>query len=79
MMEDTTWAASSRQFFITSTEISTIQHHFEIHQEEGMVFSHMAVAGVGIWFACMSGATLHNETLNHLQDINIAIPVYNMS
>lgn len=68
------------KFFIISMEMPPVQHHFENHQEEGMVISHMAVAG--IWFACMSGSILHlfhNETLNHLQDINIAIPIHNMS
>ncbi|KAF3844696.1 hypothetical protein F7725_007859 [Dissostichus mawsoni] len=52
----------------------------EAHQEEGMVVSHMVVAGVGIWIACSSGSTLrlfHTETLEHLQDINIATPVHN--
>ena len=43
-----------------------------------MVVSHMVVAGVGIWIAFSSGSTLrlfHTETLEHLQDINIATPV----
>lgn len=58
-----------------------LQSHFEAHQEEGMVISHMAVAGVGVWIAFTSGSTLrlfHTETLKHLQDINIATPVHNM-
>lgn len=45
-----------------------------------MVVSHMVVAGVGIWIAFSSGSTLrlfHTETLEHLQDINIATPVHN--
>lgn len=45
-----------------------------------MVVSHMVVAGVGIWIAFSSGSTLrlfHTETLEHLQDINIAAPVHN--
>ncbi|KAJ7422578.1 Rho guanine nucleotide exchange factor 10 [Pitangus sulphuratus] len=56
-------------------------NHFEAHQEEGMVISHMAVAGVGVWIAFTSGSTLrlfHTETLKHLQDVNIATPVHNM-
>lgn len=39
----------------------------------------MVVAGVGIWIAFSSGSTLrlfHTETLEHLQDINIATPVH---
>lgn len=58
-----------------------LQNHFEAHQEEGMVISHMAVAGVGVWIAFTSGSTLrlfHTETLKHLQDVNIATPVHNM-
>lgn len=54
------------------------QRQLEAHQEEGMVVSHMVVAGVGIWLAFSSGSTLrlfHTETLEHLQDINIATPV----
>lgn len=61
--------------------LSVIQCHFEAHQEEGMVISHMAVAGVGIWIAFTSGSTLrlfHTETLKHLQDVNVAPLVHNM-
>uniref|UniRef100_A0A8C2JWJ2 Rho guanine nucleotide exchange factor (GEF) 10 n=1 Tax=Cyprinus carpio TaxID=7962 RepID=A0A8C2JWJ2_CYPCA len=55
--------------------------HFEAHQEEGMVVSHMVVAGVGIWISFSTGSTLrlfHTETLDHLQDINIATAVNNI-
>ncbi|KAI1241198.1 hypothetical protein IHE44_0009664, partial [Lamprotornis superbus] len=75
VMEETIWAACGGQIFIIST------NHFEAHQEEGMVISHMAVAGVGVWIAFTSGSTLrlfHTETLKHLQDVNIATPVHNM-
>lgn len=57
------------------------QSQLEAHQEEGMVVSHMVVAGVGIWIAFTSGSTLrlfHTETLRHLQDINVATPVQHM-
>lgn len=57
------------------------QRQLEAHQEEGMVVSQMVVAGVGIWIAFSSGSTLrlfHTETLEHLQDINIATPVNNI-
>ncbi|XP_040522833.1 rho guanine nucleotide exchange factor 10 isoform X4 [Gallus gallus] len=81
VMEDTIWAACGGQIFIISTVTHFIESHFEAHQEEGMVISHMAVAGVGVWIAFTSGSTLrlfHTETLKHLQDINIATPVHNM-
>ncbi|NWS75152.1 ARHGA factor, partial [Crotophaga sulcirostris] len=81
VMEETIWAACGGQIFIINTVTHSIETHFEAHQEEGMVISHMAVAGVGIWIAFTSGSTLrlfHTETLKHLQDINIATPVHNM-
>lgn len=57
------------------------QRQFEAHQEEGMIVSHMVVAGVGIWISFSSGSTLrlfHTETLDHLQDINITTAVNNV-
>ncbi|XP_053142146.1 rho guanine nucleotide exchange factor 10 isoform X3 [Hemicordylus capensis] len=81
VMEETIWAASGGQIFIINTERHTVECHFEAHQEEGMVISHMAVAGVGIWIAFTSGSTLrlfHTETLKHLQDVNVATLVHNM-
>uniref|UniRef100_A0A8C9JQ93 Rho guanine nucleotide exchange factor 10 n=1 Tax=Panthera tigris altaica TaxID=74533 RepID=A0A8C9JQ93_PANTA len=81
MTEDTLWAASGGQVFTISAETHTIERQLDAHQEEGMVVSHMVVAGVGIWIAFTSGSTLrlfHTETLKHLQDINIATPVHHM-
>ncbi|XP_072354725.1 rho guanine nucleotide exchange factor 10 isoform X2 [Scyliorhinus torazame] len=81
VMEDTLWTASGGQIFIVSTKTHTVEQQFEAHQEEGMLISHMAVAGVGVWIAFSSGSALrlfHTETLEHLQDINIATPIHNM-
>ncbi|KAB0350825.1 hypothetical protein FD754_015682 [Muntiacus muntjak] len=77
LMEDTLWAASGGQVAIVSVETLAVEGQLEAHQEEGMVVSHMAIAGVGIWVAFTSGSTLrlfHTETLKHLQDVNIATP-----
>ncbi|XP_068137442.1 rho guanine nucleotide exchange factor 10 isoform X2 [Hyperolius riggenbachi] len=81
VMDGNIWAASGGQISIINKEAYNIEHQFEAHQEEGMVISHMAVAGVGIWIAFTSGSTLrlfHTETFEHLQDINIATPVHNL-
>ncbi|XP_016384556.1 rho guanine nucleotide exchange factor 10-like isoform X1 [Sinocyclocheilus rhinocerous] len=75
------WASSGGQIFIISTQTHTVERQFEAHQEEGMVVSHMVVAGVGIWISFSTGSTLrlfHTETLDHLQDINIATAVNNL-
>uniref|UniRef100_A0A8B9KZR3 Rho guanine nucleotide exchange factor 10 n=1 Tax=Astyanax mexicanus TaxID=7994 RepID=A0A8B9KZR3_ASTMX len=75
------WASSGGQVFIINTNTHSVEHQLEAHQDEGMVVSQMVVAGVGIWIAFSSGSTLrlfHTETLEHLQDINIATPVNNI-
>ncbi|XP_021328851.1 rho guanine nucleotide exchange factor 10 isoform X2 [Danio rerio] len=75
------WASSGGQIFIISTQTNTVERQFEAHQEEGMIVSHMVVAGVGIWISFSTGSTLrlfHTETLDHLQDINIATAVNNI-
>uniref|UniRef100_A0A3Q2FQ29 Rho guanine nucleotide exchange factor 10 n=1 Tax=Cyprinodon variegatus TaxID=28743 RepID=A0A3Q2FQ29_CYPVA len=80
-VEDQLWASSGGQIFIISTHTHCVERQLEAHQEEGMVVSHMVVAGVGIWIAFSSGSTLrlfHTETLEHLQDINIATTVNNI-
>uniref|UniRef100_A0A3Q3B5L2 Rho guanine nucleotide exchange factor 10 n=1 Tax=Kryptolebias marmoratus TaxID=37003 RepID=A0A3Q3B5L2_KRYMA len=80
-VEDHLWASSGGQVFIISTHSHCVERQLEAHQEEGMVVSHMVVAGVGIWIAFSSGSTLrlfHTETLEHLQDINIATTVNNV-
>ncbi|XP_044021639.1 rho guanine nucleotide exchange factor 10 isoform X2 [Siniperca chuatsi] len=79
-VEEHLWVSSGGQVFIISTHTHCVERQLEAHQEEGMVVSHMVVAGVGIWIAFSSGSTLrlfHTETLEHLQDINIATPVHN--
>ncbi|XP_038151603.1 rho guanine nucleotide exchange factor 10 isoform X1 [Cyprinodon tularosa] len=80
-VEDQLWASSGGHIFIISTHTHCVERQLEAHQEEGMVVSHMVVAGVGIWIAFSSGSTLrlfHTETLEHLQDINIATTVNNI-
>ncbi|XP_061824656.1 rho guanine nucleotide exchange factor 10 isoform X2 [Nerophis lumbriciformis] len=80
-VEEHLWASSGGQVFIISTHTHNVEMQLEAHNEEGMVVSNMVVAGVGIWIAFSSSSTLrlfHTETMEHLQDINIATPVHNM-
>ncbi|XP_035388735.1 rho guanine nucleotide exchange factor 10 isoform X2 [Electrophorus electricus] len=77
---DHVWASSGGQVFVVNARTHAVEHQVEVHQDEGMVVSHLAVAGVGIWIAFSSGSTLrlfHTETLEHLQDISIAAPINN--
>ncbi|XP_049646279.1 rho guanine nucleotide exchange factor 10 isoform X1 [Suncus etruscus] len=81
LTDNTLWVACGGQVALISLDMGTLESQLEAHQEEGMVVSHMAVAGVGIWVAFTSGCTLrlfHTETLQHLQDINVATPIHHM-
>uniref|UniRef100_A0A2I3H5P8 Rho guanine nucleotide exchange factor 10 like n=1 Tax=Nomascus leucogenys TaxID=61853 RepID=A0A2I3H5P8_NOMLE len=51
------------------------QQSFEAHQDEAVSVTHMVKAGSGVWMAFSSGTSIrlfHTETLEHLQEINIA-------
>lgn len=57
-------------FFIWS-----LQQTFEAHPEEEATVTHMIKAGSGVWMAFSSGSSIrlfHTETLEHLQEINVA-------
>lgn len=52
-----------------------MQQSFEAHQDEAVSVTHMVKAGSGVWMAFSSGSSIrlfHTETLEHLQEINIA-------
>lgn len=52
-----------------------LQQSFEAHQDEAVSVTHMVKAGSGVWMAFSSGSSIrlfHTETLEHLQEINIA-------
>ncbi|NXH18023.1 ARGAL protein, partial [Bucco capensis] len=51
------------------------QQSFEAHPEAEASVTHMIKAGSGVWMAFSSGSSIrlfHTETLEHLQEINIA-------
>ncbi|KAB0356841.1 hypothetical protein FD754_000997, partial [Muntiacus muntjak] len=54
---------------------SALQQSFEAHQDEAVSVTHMVKAGSGVWMAFSSGSSIrlfHTETLEHLQEINVA-------
>lgn len=58
-----------------NTLLSVTQQSFEAHQDETVSVTHMVKAGSGVWMAFSSGSSIrlfHTETLEHLQEINIA-------
>lgn len=59
----------------TNTHPSVLQQSFEAHQDEAVSVTHMVKAGSGVWMAFSAGSSIrlfHTETLEHLQEINIA-------
>nr|XP_012295401.1 rho guanine nucleotide exchange factor 10-like protein isoform X3 [Aotus nancymaae] len=74
-LEDAVWASCGPQ--VTVLEATTLQpqQSFEAHQDEAVSVTHMVKAGSGVWMAFSSGTSIrlfHTETLEHLQEINIA-------
>lgn len=60
---------------VTDSPPSALQQSFEAHQDEAVSVTHMVKAGSGVWMAFSSGSSIrlfHTETLEHLQEINIA-------
>lgn len=54
---------------------SPLQDTFEAHPDKEASVTHMIKAGSGVWMAFSSGSSIrlfHTETLEHLQEINIA-------
>jgi len=55
--------------------LSLWQQTFEAHPDTEASVTHMIKAGSGVWMAFSSGSSIrlfHTETLEHLQEINIA-------
>ncbi|KAL1021346.1 hypothetical protein UPYG_G00012080 [Umbra pygmaea] len=73
-LENSVWASCANQVsVIQSTTLHT--QSFEVHPEPGVSVSHMVLAGGGVWMAFSEGSSIrlfHTETLEHLQEINIA-------
>ncbi|XP_055116718.2 rho guanine nucleotide exchange factor 10-like protein isoform X8 [Symphalangus syndactylus] len=74
-LEDAVWASCGPR--VTVLEATTLQpqQSFEAHQDEAVSVTHMVKAGSGVWMAFSSGTSIrlfHTETLEHLQEINIA-------
>ncbi|XP_050178260.1 rho guanine nucleotide exchange factor 10-like protein isoform X2 [Myiozetetes cayanensis] len=74
-LEDTLWASCANQVTVLETTTLRAQQTFEAHPEAEASVTHMVKAGSGVWMAFSSGSSIrlfHTETLEHLQEINIA-------
>nr|XP_021539749.1 rho guanine nucleotide exchange factor 10-like protein isoform X3 [Neomonachus schauinslandi] len=74
-LEDTLWASCGPRVTVVDATSLQTQQSFEAHQDETVSVTHMVKAGSGVWMAFSSGSSIrlfHTETLEHLQEINIA-------
>ncbi|KFO19155.1 Rho guanine nucleotide exchange factor 10-like protein [Fukomys damarensis] len=74
-LEDAVWATCGPWVTVLDATTLQTQQSFEAHQDEAVSVTHMVKAGSGVWMAFSSGSSIrlfHTETLEHLQEINIA-------
>ncbi|XP_035295342.1 rho guanine nucleotide exchange factor 10-like protein isoform X4 [Cricetulus griseus] len=74
-LEDAAWASCGPRVTVLDAATLQTQQSFEAHQDEAVSVTHMVRAGSGVWMAFSSGSSIrlfHTETLEHLQEINIA-------
>ncbi|NWU48537.1 ARGAL protein, partial [Dromas ardeola] len=71
----TLWASCANQVTVLDATSLCAQQTFEAHPDAEASVTHMIKAGSGVWMAFSSGSSIrlfHTETLEHLQEINIA-------
>ncbi|XP_004850451.1 rho guanine nucleotide exchange factor 10-like protein isoform X3 [Heterocephalus glaber] len=74
-LEDAVWASCGPRVTVLDGTTLQTQQSFDAHQDEEVSVTHMVKAGSGVWMAFSSGSSIrlfHTETLEHLQEINIA-------
>ncbi|NXY79785.1 ARGAL protein, partial [Glareola pratincola] len=74
-LEETLWASCANQVTVLDATSLRPQQTFEAHPDAEAGVTHMIKAGSGVWMAFSSGSSIrlfHTETLEHLQEINIA-------
>ncbi|NXC60941.1 ARGAL protein, partial [Aleadryas rufinucha] len=72
-LEESLWASSDNLVTVLGTPELQSQQRFEAHPEAAV--TQMVRAGSGVWMAFSSGSSIrlfHTETLEHLQEINVA-------
>ncbi|KAM6402721.1 rho guanine nucleotide exchange factor 10-like protein isoform 7-T7 [Rhynochetos jubatus] len=74
-LDETLWASCANQVSVLDATSLCAQQTFEAHPDAEASVTHMIKAGSGVWMAFSSGSSIrlfHTETLEHLQEINIA-------
>ncbi|KAM6296175.1 rho guanine nucleotide exchange factor 10-like protein [Aegotheles albertisi] len=74
-LDETLWASCANHVTVLDASTLRAQQTFEAHPDAEASVTHMIKAGSGVWMAFSSGSSIrlfHTETLEHLQEINIA-------
>ncbi|NXJ84681.1 ARGAL protein, partial [Trogon melanurus] len=74
-LDETLWASCANHVTVLDATGLRAQQTFEAHPDAEASVTHMIKAGSGVWMAFSSGSSIrlfHTETLEHLQEINIA-------
>ncbi|XP_074969760.1 rho guanine nucleotide exchange factor 10-like protein isoform X2 [Phalacrocorax aristotelis] len=74
-LDETLWASCTNQVTVLDATSLCTQQTFEAHPDAEASVTHMIKAGSGVWMAFSLGSSIrlfHTETLEHLQEINIA-------
>ncbi|XP_050765249.1 rho guanine nucleotide exchange factor 10-like protein isoform X3 [Gymnogyps californianus] len=74
-LDETLWASCANQVTVLDATNLHAQQTFEAHPDAEASVTHMIKAGSGVWMAFSLGSSIrlfHTETLEHLQEINIA-------
>ncbi|KFQ95688.1 Rho guanine nucleotide exchange factor 10-like [Nipponia nippon] len=74
-LDETLWASCANQVTVLDATSLRAQQTFEAHPDTEASVTHMIKAGSGVWMAFSLGSSIrlfHTETLEHLQEINIA-------
>ncbi|KAM6108892.1 LOW QUALITY PROTEIN: rho guanine nucleotide exchange factor 10-like protein [Pterocles gutturalis] len=74
-VDETLWASCANHVTVLDATSLRTQQTFEAHPDVEASVTHMIKAGSGVWMAFSSGSSIrlfHTETLEHLQEINIA-------
>ncbi|NWI89469.1 ARGAL protein, partial [Pitta sordida] len=74
-LEEALWGSCANHVTVLAGTQLRAQQTFEAHPDPEAAVTHMVKAGSGVWMAFSSGSSIrlfHTETLEHLQEINVA-------
>ncbi|XP_048580947.1 rho guanine nucleotide exchange factor 10 isoform X2 [Nematostella vectensis] len=75
------WCASANKIHVIDLEHETVKHVIEVDPSPKTTVRHLVCYGIGVWVSLWKLPTIklfHGETMEHVQDMNIAYTVNTM-